>query len=85
MHRRRLLLSGDSELGRSLAAWDEADAISRRWAGEIGDTGMYPEVRSWLTGEALSPERVRWLASHPFHVRGLPPGVREWVEDRIGG
>jgi hypothetical protein len=81
--RLQLLLSGDSELGRSRAAWEEADRIARAIANRGGFVQIPEEVRDWLRDEIPSDERLEELDARPLKMSALPPRVRRWVEDSI--
>jgi hypothetical protein len=77
------LLSGDSELGRSRVAWEEADRLAGQIAARGGVVQFPEEIRSWLLDEPLRDEELERLASRPLHMQALPAKVRRWVEGSI--
>ena len=77
------LLSGDSELGRSRVAWEEADRLARQITARGGMVQFPQEIRNWLLDKPLSDDELERLEFRPLHMQGLPPKVRRWVEDSI--
>jgi hypothetical protein len=81
--RLQVLLSGNSELGRSRAAWHEADRLARRIAAEGGIVQIPSEVRAWLSDKPLSDGELERLVSRQLYRAALPGKVRRWVEGSI--
>jgi hypothetical protein len=77
------LLSGGSELGRSRAAWEEADRLARRITARRGMVSFPKEIRNWLLDEPPSDKELVRLAVSPLRMQALLRKVRRWVEASI--
>jgi hypothetical protein len=78
-----LLVSGDSELGRSRAAWLEADRVVKQIAADGGVVQVPSEVRAWLCDEPLEEEELERLLFRPLHRAALPSRVRGWLDGTL--